>query len=234
MLKTRSLIAPVILMFATTGWAQSPSFSRADYATSAAPRGIVAADFNRDGAIDLALANTGRKSVAVLINETAQGRGFVQRYDIVLGGGPFDVAARDVNQDAVLDLIVANADLNTIDLVLGRVDGGFDAAIHIPAEGNPRGLAVADLDSDGNQDIVYTQFYRNSMQILHGDGAGNFAARIPAIPTGRHRKGLQSASSKAAAGPALRWPTRRPACCRSSGKTTATDSRARICQARSH
>jgi hypothetical protein len=190
MLKTRSLIAPVILMFATTGWAQSPSFSRSDYATSAAPRGIVAADFNRDGAIDLALANTGRKSVAVLINETAQGRGFVQRYDIVLGGGPFDVAARDVNQDAVLDLIVANADLNTIDLVLGRVDGGFDAAIHIPAEGNPRGLAVADLDSDGNQDIVYTQFYRNSMQILHGDGAGNFAARIPAIPTGAAPQGV--------------------------------------------
>jgi hypothetical protein len=190
MLKTCCVIATAMSMFATTGWAQSPSFSRADYATSAAPRGIVAADFNRDGAIDLALANTGRKSVAVLINETAQGRGFVQRYDIVLGGGPFDVAAHDLNKDAVLDLVVANADLNTIDVVLGRVEGGFDPPVHIPAEGNPRGLAVADLDSDGNQDIVYTQFYRNSVQILHGDGAANFTVRIPALPTGAAPQGV--------------------------------------------
>jgi hypothetical protein len=189
MLKTCGLTI-VLSALGTAGWAQTVSFSHADYVTSAAPRGIAAADFNRDGAIDLALANTGRKSVSVLINETGQGRGFVQRYDIVLGGGPFEVDASDVNHDGVVDLVVANADLNTIDIVPGRVDGGFEPPVHIPADGNPRGLAVADLDWDGHLDIVYTQFYKNSVQILHGDGAGNFTARLAALPTGAAPQGV--------------------------------------------
>src|SRR5215218_938787 len=116
MLKTCTLMSAMVVTVATTAWGQTLTFSRADYSTSAAPRGIAAADVNRDGAVDLVLVNTGRKSVAVLMNETAQGRGFVQRYDIVLGGGPFDVAVADLNHDSVADLIVANADLNTIDL----------------------------------------------------------------------------------------------------------------------
>ena len=140
--------------------------------------------------MDLALVNTGRKSVAVLMNETTQGRGFVQRYDIVLGGGPFEVVAADVNNDSVADLIVANADLNTIDVVLGRTAGGFETPQHIAAAGFPRGVAVADLDWDGRPDIVYTQFDLDRVQILHGDGTGQFTARVAAMPTGPRPQGV--------------------------------------------
>ena len=191
---TRELTsAAVLTLLSTTVWAQTLTFSRADYATSDAPRGIAAADFNRDGAMDLALVNTGRKSVAVLMNETTQGRGFVQRYDIVLGGGPFEVVAADVNNDSVADLVVANADLNTIDVVLGRTAGGFETPQHIAAAGFPRGVAVADLDWDGRPDIVYTQFDLDRVQILHGDGdrsvhgAGCRDAHRPAAARGGHR-----------------------------------------------
>ena len=182
--------AAAFALLSTTVWAQTLTFSRADYATSDAPRGIAAADFNRDGAMDLALVNTGRKSVVVLMNETTQGRGFVQRYDIVLGGGPFEVAAADVNNDSVADLVVANADLNTIDVVLGRTAGGFEAPQHIAAAGFPRGVAVADLDWDGRQDIVYTQFDLDRAQILHGDATGQFTARVAAMPTGPRPQGV--------------------------------------------
>src|SRR5690242_19720308 len=99
MLKTCARTLTVLLMVAAPARAQSLTFSRADYGTSPAPRGIASGDFNRDGAPDLVLVNTGRKSVAVLMNETAQGHGFVQRYDIVLGGGPFDLAVGDLNND---------------------------------------------------------------------------------------------------------------------------------------
>ena len=124
------------------------------------------------------------------MNETAQGRGFVQRYDIVLGGGPFEVVAADVNNDSVADLVVANADLNTIDVVLGRTAGGFETPQHIAAAGFPRGVAVADLDWDGRPDIVYTQFDLDRVQILHGDGAGQFTARVAAMPTGPRPQGV--------------------------------------------
>ena len=191
MLRIRTPITTaILLLLAAPGRAQTPTFSRADYPTADAPRGITAADFNRDGAMDLALVNTGRKSVVVLMNETTQGRGFVQRYEIVLGGGPFEVVAADINRDAVVDLIVANADLNTIDIVTGRQAGGFDAPEHLAAAGYPRGVAVTDLDWDGAPDIIYSQFYSDSVQILHGDGAGNFTARVPAIPTGPRPQGI--------------------------------------------
>src|SRR5690348_15336540 len=96
--RTVAAIASMLLLLSAGGRGQTrPTFSRIDYGTSDAPRGITAADFNRDGAMDLALVNTGRKSVVVLINEIPQGHGFIQRYEIVLGGGPFEVVAADVN-----------------------------------------------------------------------------------------------------------------------------------------
>ena len=188
---TRILTATaILLLLATPGRAQTPAFARTDYPTSDAPRGIATGDFNRDGAMDLALVNTGRKSVVVLMNEIGRGRGFVQRYEIVLGGGPFEVVTGDLNNDAVLDLVVANADLNTIDLVFGRTAGGFEAAEHLAAAGFPRGVAVADLDWDGAEDLIYTQYDLDRVQILHGDRTGHFTARVAALPTGPGPQGV--------------------------------------------
>src|SRR5688572_24943072 len=180
--------AAVFALLSTTVWAQALTFSRTDYLTSDAPRGIAAGDFNRDGAMDLALVNTGRKSIAVLMNENREG--FTQRFEIVLGGGPFEVVTGDVDSDGVLDLVVANADLNTIDVVRGRVSGGFEAPEHLAAAGFPRGVAVRDLDRDGDQDIVYTQYDLDRVQILHGDGAGHFTARLAAMATGPRPQGV--------------------------------------------
>jgi hypothetical protein len=179
-----------VLLVSNAGFAQTPPFQRTDYATADAPRGIATADFNRDGAPDLALVNNGRKSVAIMMNETGAGRGFVQRYEIALGGGPFEVAAADLNNDGVADLVVANADLNTIDIVLGRVAGGFEAPEHLAAAGFPRGVTIADIDRNGAPDIVYTQYELNRVQILHGDNTGHFTARLPALPTGPRPQGV--------------------------------------------
>lgn len=160
--------------------AQTPSslsFSRADYPASAGPRGIVAADFNRDGAQDLAVSGSGSDSVAILINETGSGRGFRKAHDIVVGGGPFDIAAGDLNNDNIMDLVVANADGNSIDILRGRADGSFLPPVHKGAVGNPRGVAVGDMNGDGKLDIVYTQYNFDRVQVLHGDGSGwNFVA----------------------------------------------------------
>ena len=179
-----------LLLLPATTWSQTVSFSRTDYASAPAPRGIAAADFNRDGAMDLALVNTGRDSLDVLINATGSGQGFVRTYEIPLGGGPFDIAAADLNGDAVVDIVVANADLNTIDVILGQAAGGFEPPVHIAATGNPRGVAIADVNGDLKLDLVYTQFERNVVQVLDGDGAGNFVARLPALATGPRPQGV--------------------------------------------
>src|SRR4026209_456466 len=78
-------IGAIAVCLAVAVSAQAPSFSRADYRSASGPRGVVAGDFNRDGASDLALANNGEKSVTILINQTGSGRGFVVAQRISLG-----------------------------------------------------------------------------------------------------------------------------------------------------
>ena len=180
----------VFLFLATAAAAQPPSFQTDDASATTAPRGIVAADFNRDGWPDLALAGNGRKSVAILLNNGRGQRGFTLARDIVIGGGPFDIAAGDLNRDGAPDLAVANADADAITILLGRGDGSFAAPLNVPAPGNPRGVALADLNHDGAQDVFYTAFYANVWRIAYGDGRGGFLPQQASYATGPNPQGI--------------------------------------------
>ena len=52
-----------LLAFAAGAVAQPVTFIRSDYGSASGARAIVSADFNRDGAPDLAQANNGRNTV---------------------------------------------------------------------------------------------------------------------------------------------------------------------------
>jgi hypothetical protein len=149
--------AATLLIAAVPAAAQTPAFSRTDIPSIGAPRAIATADFNRDGWPDLALAGTGRDSVGILLNR-GRGSGFSAAGEIVVGGGPFELVAGDLNMDGAPDIAVANADLNTITVLLGRGDGGFASKRDLPVPGNPRGIALADVDRDDLLD-----FYRHSL-----------------------------------------------------------------------
>jgi hypothetical protein len=153
--------------------AQTPAFSRADYASHSGARAIATADFNRDGWPDTANANTGRDSVTILLNRGAAGSGLARAFDIAVGRGPFDIVSADFNRDGIADLAVANADADTLSVLLGDGWGNFRRT-DVAAPGNPRGLTAADINRDGRIDIVYTGFRTNAVQLLLGDGAGAF------------------------------------------------------------
>jgi hypothetical protein len=155
---------------------QTATLSRSDVTSSAGTRGIVAADLNGDGWLDLALANNEPDTVSVLRNGGAAG-GFALSRTTTLGGGPFDIAAGDFDRDGRIDLAIANADANAIDVLLTARDGGLKAHRRVGAAGGPRGLTVADVDRDGRLDIAYTAFALHTVVVLFGDGAGTFSTR---------------------------------------------------------
>jgi hypothetical protein len=167
-------VAVLLLSTPLRASAQPLQLQRADYASATGGRGVTSADFNRDGWIDIAVANHNPDGISVLLNQ--RGTGFAHSF-IAQAGGPFEVTTGDLNNDGLPDIVVANADGNMINVAFGLPSGGFRTPLQIGAMGNPRGVTVADMDGDGKQDLVYTQYYFQGVQILYGDGAGNFDNR---------------------------------------------------------
>src|SRR5262245_28027137 len=165
-------LAVLWLCVSTPASAQAPpQFAGDAFPAAAGPRAIIAADFNRDGWLDLATAGTGQ-SVRVLLNH-GRGGGFMALPDRVLGGGPFDLAAGDLNLDGIPDLAVANAGADAVEVLIGAGNGTLASAsrIAIPG-GNPRGVTIGDVDHDGRPDIIVTEYAAGAWRVLYGDGGG--------------------------------------------------------------
>ncbi|HTQ54408.1 MAG TPA: FG-GAP-like repeat-containing protein [Bryobacteraceae bacterium] len=165
-----------------------------EYASGSAPQSLVAADFNGDGILDLAVGDTVASQVRLLpgnMNGTFQAGGTVD-----VGGYPDYIVAADFNHDGKLDLAVLHGNAETISVVAGNGDGAFAApssydAVYASAGFFPIGLLdgvgnsfpVGDFNGDGNLDILVYDGLSNQIRILFGQGDGTFSG-VPAIPFG--------------------------------------------------
>ncbi|MCU0452203.1 MAG: FG-GAP-like repeat-containing protein [Bacteroidetes bacterium] len=116
-----------------------------------APHGIAAGDIDGDGDPDLVVANSGSSSFTVLTNNGA-GNFTTLTYGPV-GTQPTAVALADLNRDDQLDIVVSA----TSDGVVRhyRNAGGVFSLFHaISLGGGAYGLAVADMNGDGINDLI--------------------------------------------------------------------------------
>ncbi|HEX2342338.1 MAG TPA: VCBS repeat-containing protein [Vicinamibacterales bacterium] len=155
-------------------------------------RGIVAADFDRNGWIDLAHANFGSNTVTILLNQRRSDPAFVRAMDVPVGAGPFDLATGDFNCDGIVDLAVANADAHTISILTGRSSGGF-TRVDLPAPRGPRGIDAAHVNDDGWIDLIVTGWESGTVQVLMGNGAGGFATGPAFSGYAPHPQGVDTA-----------------------------------------
>src|SRR5207248_10461336 len=98
------------------------TFGRAqDYAIASNPLSIVVGDFNRDGIVDVAVAQG--SGVSILL-----GRGdgsFQAAKNYAAGTGNTSLVAGDFNSDGATDLAVTNSDSGSMNVLLGNGDGTF-------------------------------------------------------------------------------------------------------------
>lgn len=119
-------------------------------AASQGPANLVAADFNRDGKLDLSVSGAG--SVAVILGN---GNGTF-RSPISFPAAAQLVTAGDINGDGVPDLLLSGSAYQGDDYLIGNGDGTFQSAVPIAASASQQiGLTVAaDFNRDGRIDFA--------------------------------------------------------------------------------
>ena len=121
-----------------------------------APSALVAADFNKDGRQDLAVANELSDSVSVLLGG---GNGeFGPALAITGGSGPSGLSASDLNGDGSCDLAVANYYMSDVSLLLNSGTGTFASPSAYATAASPRVIKAVDVNADGLPDMVTANF----------------------------------------------------------------------------
>lgn len=147
--------------------------------------GIVAADFNGDHKMDIAVVNSNRKSVDVLLGngDGTFGRGPTLR----LPDAPFAIVAADFNGDGKIDLAVTSVQSfdytkpGKVSVFLGNGNGTFVEPPKVTTIAvNPQSIGTGDFDEDGKLDVVTTSVSNSpdGVQVLFGNGDGTFGRPV--------------------------------------------------------
>ena len=152
------------------------------YPVGTAPRAVAFGDFNGDGKVDLAVANSGIPAsddgnVSILLGN---GDGtFQAANNVAVGKNPFSIAVGDFNGDNRLDVVIANNNSNTVSVLLGNGDGTFQTHVdYATATGTgPNSVAVGDFNGDQRLDLAVTAPF-NVVSVLLGNGDGTFQAHV--------------------------------------------------------
>ena len=164
-----------IALVAITGKAAQSqiNFHKPDFDTGKRPVAVAAADFNRDGHLDVVTANEKDNSISVLLNDGKGG--FLRRTNYPVGSSPQAVMAADFNNDGVPDVAVANRGSNTISIFLGNSNGTLRAATAVNTGAGPMVLAAGDFNHDGKVDLAVLNQIAATVSVYLGRGDGAFA-----------------------------------------------------------
>ncbi|HRI51852.1 MAG TPA: FG-GAP-like repeat-containing protein [Pseudomonadota bacterium] len=128
------------------------------------PTGITAADFNKDGNIDVAVGTQGDSMVRILLND---GKG-----NLRLGGaapvglGPEAIVSGDLDGDGAADVAIANRPDNSITVLLNDGNGAIKSQSTVTGITDPVSLALGDLNFDGQLDLAVASYSTGAVTVL--------------------------------------------------------------------
>ncbi|MEZ4800021.1 MAG: VCBS repeat-containing protein [Flavobacteriales bacterium] len=163
--------AAVLEVFSNNG--NGTSFTNLpDYFVGSVGYGTESGDWDEDGLLDLAIANSSSGVVNIRMNT---GGSFTSPSSYVsTNANPSELCKGDFNNDGHWDLVTANSSFGTITYLVGYGDGRFGSqALLTGLLGN--GVGSGDFDEDGDIDIVGVSSAQSKFSISLNNGDGTFA-----------------------------------------------------------
>lgn len=132
---------------------------------------LTVADFNGDGAPDLAFPNLYSDDATVFMGNGDGTFGEVQLVPTL--GPPCAVGSGDFNGDGFSDLVALVYGPSRVVITLGQADGSFQSPTVVTSNVSGYDLATGDFNGDGNMDIAAFG------DVFFGDGNGEFNGSVP-------------------------------------------------------
>ncbi|MCF6283814.1 MAG: VCBS repeat-containing protein, partial [Candidatus Hydrogenedentes bacterium] len=143
-------------------------------------RALALGHLNSDSNLDFVVTNLDESRVAIFTGRGDGSFDTVTYYDVrgsdsTRSAEPRSVVIADVNNDNNADLVVGNANRDTVAILIGAGDGTFGVATEYGVGNFPLSVQVADFDNNGALDIAVA----NGVDV---DGSGTQASAIHVLP----------------------------------------------------
>lgn len=144
------------------------------------PHGLTVLDVDGDGDVDVVNSNSaGAGNLSILLND---GHGVFAPPIFYETGGTAEwaLAAADMNEDGILDLVTGMQSTNGPGIIVsrGNGDGTFSQMAANDGGGAVWMVSVGDVDGDGHEDVGAVNNFDDTAALLLGDGDGALASPI--------------------------------------------------------
>ena len=180
--KSVLLMAMAVFLLSAAVQAQNFLYNVSELVAGSEPSGVIFDDFNRDGRIDLAVANYGDNTVSIFLGTS--GAKFSPKVNHATGAEPTGLIAADFRGTGKLDIVTVNIGSGGVDapgsvsVLLGNGNGTFQKHVDYPVGNYPTGVVAGDFNGDGKLDLAVSNAYSNTVSILFGNGDGTFQSQV--------------------------------------------------------
>lgn len=149
-------------LFVWRGDGTGQMFEYGGLPVSGSPLGLIDADVDADGRVDLLVAHS--FGMGVMLGD-GEG-GFELVADVPAGAEPRAVAAADFDADGRLDAAIVNSGSQDITLTIGDGTGRFEYTATYTVGTLPSGIAAGDFNSDGVPDMAVSNQLSNNIGLI--------------------------------------------------------------------